>query len=141
MNPWRHYNKVVNPDILYNDKIVRALELIDGRGSLCMPRREPISQPRHASPAAQAAVVVQPAPLVQIERVVPDAMNEPKEDDESKVCAICAERSKKCAFIPCGHKCLCVKCSRDLEAKIRSREQDCLICRSNVTSIVVIYDV
>ncbi len=52
---------------------------------------------------------------------------------ESKdACVVCMNNEKKCAIVPCGHRCLCYSCSR-------SKLATCPICRKIVSSIIAIY--
>jgi len=41
--------------------------------------------------------------------------------EEEKLCVVCQDAEKVMAFVPCGHKCACERCSVGLEA--------CPLCR------------
>lgn len=61
------------------------------------------------------------------------------EPQPQRLCIICMERQASCAFIPCGHRNVCVVCSRQLLQRGGSRQ--CPTCRSICVRIVKIYDV
>ncbi len=55
-------------------------------------------------------------------------------DDNKNACVVCLENEKKCAVVPCGHQCLCFKCS-----DVNRLERKCPMCRGAVEKIIPIY--
>ena len=57
------------------------------------------------------------------------------------VCAICLTRPAICAFMPCGHRCVCASCARKWT---RGRQPDsglrCVLCNSQASDWIRIYD-
>lgn len=51
-------------------------------------------------------------------------------------CCVCMDNRKDAVLVPCGHRCLCVKCG-DL---LKSRRRTCPICRATITSVVRVHD-
>ena len=54
------------------------------------------------------------------------------QSSENDLCSICLEQPKTCAFVPCGHVCVCNDCSKDLPLT-------CIICRQESTLIMRCY--
>jgi len=54
-----------------------------------------------------------------------------------KECAICFSEKKCCAFVPCGHLCVCSNCA---ELIIEETSPTCPICREPVESHFRVYD-
>jgi len=52
-------------------------------------------------------------------------------------CSICFSEKKCCAFIPCGHLCVCQDCAEIIEQKT---SPTCPICREKVESHFRVYD-
>lgn len=62
----------------------------------------------------------------------------PDEDvAEDAACLICIAAAKTHAIIPCGHRCLCRRCSEEL--RTRSRSPVCPVCRQAMVDIVQIF--
>ncbi len=55
------------------------------------------------------------------------------EVDDERMCTICWGDARSHAFVPCGHKCICGDCAKNLFAR-------CPICNTVVGSIVQIFD-
>lgn len=55
----------------------------------------------------------------------------------NKWCVVCYERDNDFAFLPCGHKCMCERCSINT-MKI---QKTCPYCRTPISRITRIYDV
>lgn len=52
-------------------------------------------------------------------------------------CVCCFDNEKRICLIPCGHKCLCFNCTMTF---CNNDKFDCLICRTKVTSFVIVYE-
>lgn len=52
-----------------------------------------------------------------------------KMKESSENCSICLETSSNCVLIPCGHKCICSKCSIKLR---KTSNSNCPICRTTI---------
>jgi len=52
------------------------------------------------------------------------------------LCCICMENPKEIAFIPCGHRACCMKCSNDV---IKSNNKICPLCKTNIDSVLKVY--
>ncbi len=55
----------------------------------------------------------------------------------SSDCCVCLERPKTDAFDPCGHRCVCGQCARQILA---SADPKCPICRKETTRTIRIFD-
>eukprot|EP00929_Paragymnodinium_shiwhaense_P106292 TRINITY_DN7156_c0_g2_i1.p1 TRINITY_DN7156_c0_g2~~TRINITY_DN7156_c0_g2_i1.p1 ORF type:complete len:489 (+),score=84.08 TRINITY_DN7156_c0_g2_i1:63-1529(+) len=51
-------------------------------------------------------------------------------------CVACLERASSLAFVPCGHRCVCVDCAKNLPMYPK---QQCLLCRAEATSLITIF--
>ena len=61
--------------------------------------------------------------------------------EDATTCVICITSLPLCAALPCGHKCLCCKCAREL-GKDGTAEQgsvQCPVCREKINLIKRIY--
>ncbi|XP_038983081.1 E3 ubiquitin-protein ligase SPL2 [Phoenix dactylifera] len=64
-------------------------------------------------------------------------------DDESEdvpdgeLCVICLMRQRRCAFVPCGHRVCCPRCTIDVKI---SSSPKCPVCRQSISSSIRIYD-
>lgn len=75
----------------------------------------------------------------------PEKQNKPKienqsviaDDNEEKLCVICLDKPKVMALIPCGHRCLCEKCS---EMYRKDKNKTCPECRSKIKDIIKIFE-
>ena len=56
--------------------------------------------------------------------------NENSKNESASMCIICMENPSCCAFVPCGHMCICAKCC--------SRSNECPICRTPIERILKI---
>jgi hypothetical protein len=65
------------------------------------------------------------------ETPLPPVKNESQENE----CLICAANPKECAFVPCGHLCVCQKCASELIAI----SHKCPVCRADTTSTIKIF--
>jgi hypothetical protein len=68
-----------------------------------------------------------------------------KADDKAAldvVCVVCNENMKKVALVPCGHRCLCVKCGIELadRAEKEAKKLECPICRGHAKCLTLVYD-
>jgi len=59
--------------------------------------------------------------------------------DENNECVVCMDAPRQCAFVPCGHMCVCKSCS-DVIMKDTGRPE-CPICGRGIESVLVIYTV
>lgn len=50
-------------------------------------------------------------------------------------CVVCTENEKRVALVPCGHRCLCIACSKQL-----AMPYACPVCRAAIVSAVVVFD-
>jgi|SRR5208282_2546997 len=63
--------------------------------------------------------------ITTLEKVGSDQIIKPEKvfgDDEDPVCVICLDIPKTLVFVPCGHYCCCVECTKSLNSK-------CPLCR------------
>lgn len=79
--------------------------------------------------------------IKEIKIKVPDEdLNEkeinPDHYKEEEICSICMERKIITVIVDCGHRCLCVACSRKYQ---HQENPQCPICRKNVTHIIKTY--
>ena len=51
------------------------------------------------------------------------------------VCVVCIDQEKTHTFLPCGHRCACADCAR----QVLSRTRRCPLCRSPSTGAIQIY--
>ena len=54
-----------------------------------------------------------------------------KSDVDNHVCSICLEEPRDIVFLPCGHICVCSKCSEMVEK--------CPVCRGRIDSKSVVF--
>jgi len=54
-----------------------------------------------------------------------------------KTCVVCMDNPADIAFIPCGHKKTCQKCS---DVVMKTQKKQCPICRKNITNAIKIFD-
>ncbi|KAL3092002.1 hypothetical protein niasHS_005952 [Heterodera schachtii] len=57
-------------------------------------------------------------------------------------CVICLDKEPKFIFVPCGHKCICADCKKELMT-IANREppkKKCPVCRRYFNDIIEVYD-
>jgi hypothetical protein len=61
--------------------------------------------------------------------------------EDGASCVICITSLPLCAVIPCGHKCICCKCARDIakDGTAQVGSVNCPVCRENVEKIIRIY--
>lgn len=68
--------------------------------------------------------------------VVPLTEPEPASSKEGMdlkgLCKVCMDKKVETVFIPCGHRVVCVECSRRL--------QNCCLCRKKITLVVKTWD-
>merc|ERR1712046_85563 len=57
------------------------------------------------------------------------------EEGEDQMCVVCLTAQKTHAFVPCGHRCVCRSCGRDLLREARP----CPICRARAHSLLQIF--
>ena len=66
-----------------------------------------------------------------------------EEEDKDRACAVCEERTKKVAIIPCGHVCLCIECMYTIVytamCKIDGSEPECPICKIEFKKCVRVF--
>lgn len=69
--------------------------------------------------------------------LVPEVRKEQsgEKEDESKLCVVCTDAPRSCLVVPCGHKCLCTKCSQGFIHK-----PECPVCRKIMTQIVYAFE-
>lgn len=49
---------------------------------------------------------------------------------DANTCVICLEENTQIIFAPCGHKCCCVNCSKEI---LNTNKRKCPICRINIS--------
>jgi len=100
----------------------------------------PISEtPQELSPSVQSQSI--PLPQVQQQSLpyledIQQTISKAKKDfmNEHQIlfdCVICQDAPKSMAFIPCGHFCVCEKCSQEIS--------HCPVCRSDCQTKIRIY--
>eukprot|EP00927_Polykrikos_kofoidii_P046736 TRINITY_DN40874_c0_g1_i1.p1 TRINITY_DN40874_c0_g1~~TRINITY_DN40874_c0_g1_i1.p1 ORF type:complete len:510 (+),score=87.90 TRINITY_DN40874_c0_g1_i1:212-1531(+) len=52
-------------------------------------------------------------------------------------CTVCLERPSEVAFVPCGHRCICLECATALPEAVRRR---CPTCRSTTFGLLRVFD-
>lgn len=57
------------------------------------------------------------------------------EEPMQSECVVCLEEDSSYAFIPCGHRCVCESCAKNLEATTK----ECPLCRSKIQLIMKIF--
>jgi len=68
--------------------------------------------------------------LVDLENIK-NLGDEEEEPDDEQNCVVCLENPKNCAFVPCGHMCVCYGCGQQLKK--------CPICRIDSTQLIKIF--
>lgn len=53
-------------------------------------------------------------------------------------CVVCMERSRECAYVPCGHLVLCRVCMSTIRARTR-QPIECVICKCKCFSIIKVF--
>lgn len=48
-------------------------------------------------------------------------------------CCLCLENQPRVALVPCGHQCVCIRCTRALEDRV------CPICRDRIQTAIVVF--
>ena len=91
----------------------------------------------HPSEAKQAQRVESAKKDAEKKGVIPDAVvKEPSAAQGEPVCLLCADRSTKVVWIPCGHTDTCVTCCREAFA---NNPYKCPFCNKGVTNAMRIY--
>jgi hypothetical protein len=85
--------------------------------------------------------VINESKITKIKIKVPDEdLNEkeinPDHYKEEEICSICMERKIITVIVDCGHRCLCVTCSRKYQ---HQQNPQCPMCRKNITHIIKTY--
>ncbi len=57
----------------------------------------------------------------------------PRKENDEKKCVVCADRKVECAFVPCGHCVVCMRCAVLVES------DGCPICRAHILMPLRIY--
>lgn len=57
-----------------------------------------------------------------------------EEDDVAYACVMCMTNANRVALVPCGHKCLCIKCTFELDS------HNCPICMKDVDNAYIVFD-
>lgn len=73
---------------------------------------------------------------VKVIKVPDEYPEEEKVNEENDLCSICMERKIVTVIVDCGHRCLCVTCSRTYQ---NHDNPQCPICRKNITHIIKTY--
>lgn len=67
--------------------------------------------------------------------------------DSEKTCVICMTNKRCCAIRPCGHVCLCVRCSHSMvhgeafeSTPVLQKKVVCPLCRNKVEEIMLIFN-
>jgi len=99
----------------------------------------------------QAGSLAQQGPSQSNNREVPSIQEKPKQSiasvkkeetkqnkeiiSEEKLCVVCLEAEKNHLFIPCGHMCVCEKCS----CEVIKTKANCPVCREKIQSKIRVY--
>ena len=59
----------------------------------------------------------------------------PPIDYNVAICCICQSDKPTIVFDPCGHLCMCYKCTKESETKLK----DCPICRVKISKTIKVY--
>jgi len=73
-----------------------------------------------------------PSMLLQTKSFVSDSDN--GNAGNSPACIICFENPVATVFVPCGHSCCCIECSKNFKT-------ECPVCRGNVEQVVRTYNI
>ena len=70
---------------------------------------------------------------VQVEQVRVAQYNSERSEQDQRHCAVCLDRDRNTALLPCGHVVLCTVCARSANMKT------CPICRSEIAKVIEVY--
>ena len=99
-----------------------------------------LNQPEQGAPGTAAAAVASvQSSTIALPKEEP---NEADAVDGEPECVICLTRPKRVCLGPCGHKCLCVTCTRDYLTKRNEATGSvlCPVCRDPVVSATKVYE-
>mmetsp|Transcript_88148 Transcript_88148/g.221898 ORF Transcript_88148/g.221898 Transcript_88148/m.221898 type:complete len:558 (+) Transcript_88148:54-1727(+) len=67
------------------------------------------------------------------------AAAEDDDDEDDNICIVCMAEPKSHAFIPCGHRCVCMNCSAGILEARRQTSVACPMCRAPTTGSIQIF--
>lgn len=63
------------------------------------------------------------------------------DQDDNKLCVICIDAPRTMAFVPCGHRVVCIDCVDTLRKNAGTRgSMKCSVCRAGATTIMRVFD-
>jgi len=98
-----------------------------------------------AAPSSTSSLAASPLPVAVAVAVVVDSDARASADDApqslppsdgANECIVCMDAAPTHAFIPCGHRCVCLACS---ETIMSTSPRRCPVCRADATMAVLIY--
>lgn len=126
-----------------------ATAALSSRGARGNPvHAAPPPRDARAGPGTAARPVVRPAPArpsptplaAQSVGTAREAGDAPEGDeDDEKLCVVCLSAAKTHAFLPCGHRCVCVSCGSEILNMHSASGSTCPICRAAVAGFVQIF--
>lgn len=96
---------------------------------------------RHYCKTTQESFDEDIIPREELMAMVNEARNKKDPCERQKKCVICWERKVEVIFVPCGHSCLCLFCSKQADLMAESYNDQCPICRSNFREKVRVIEV
>mmetsp|Transcript_35631 Transcript_35631/g.80456 ORF Transcript_35631/g.80456 Transcript_35631/m.80456 type:complete len:409 (+) Transcript_35631:155-1381(+) len=102
------------------------------QGSLAGSSRRDPQAPYHKPASPYTGTQIQPSPAAL-------AVALPSTDEDILNCVICLATPKTHAFVPCGHRCVCEKCSQAI-LSAGGQEALCPLCRAAVQDAMHIFD-
>lgn len=62
--------------------------------------------------------------------------------NENETCSVCRINKKQCAYVPCGHKIMCVQCTHRLQQTRTTNTVNlsCIYCNQESLGVIKIYD-
>jgi hypothetical protein len=111
---------------------------IDDLTSLLATRVGPFPHPPTSSPAdAHSLGLQRPLAAERPSAAEWQATAEPQEGcEEDNMCVICLSVPKTHAFIPCGHRCVCLPCGNNV---LKQAAPFCPICRADAQHLLQIF--
>mmetsp|Transcript_11424 Transcript_11424/g.25182 ORF Transcript_11424/g.25182 Transcript_11424/m.25182 type:complete len:810 (+) Transcript_11424:124-2553(+) len=109
------------------------------------PRLDSTIQSFHglpSDPSADASAPPLPTPGSGSPRRVPEDLSKSSQAGYAVAvragsCCICISQTAQCAFVPCGHRCVCEDCLHQVQAL---PTRNCPVCRKAFTQVVRIFD-
>jgi hypothetical protein len=95
----------------------------------CKGEVDPVEPKDEAVPPEAPTTTAQPDALAPLAE---EADTGPADADQA-LCAICTEDEKSHTLVPCGHRCLCGRCSEAIADK------QCPVCRQGFVAVLRVF--